>query len=683
MVTAHPAGERLDSWKSIAAYLKCNVRTAMRWEKERGLPVRRIPGGQRQGVFAWPAEINQWLANELPIRERGQDGPPAVPDDPRQSHEEVSQNGGSAPEALHRLRLRGKAVARSTGISVVFLLLVGSIGGALIIRPSFALPTLGALRQITHDGLPKEGLLVHGRSLYFGEERDGRMALCSLRVGSAEPHVLWSSATENILPEAVSPDGTKLLAFTYSGVENERPLWVVSLNGSPPRRLGTITGHSAAWSPDGTQIAFAEGTKIYLSSADGTHMSLIGSWEDLIPERLKWSSDGAHLRLQLVDPHTLKSSLWQIALRSRPKPPLIVSLPFTSNYSFPSSQVPGMDASVIVTDCCRENTPIWLLRRRRFPWQRQVRTSELKSAVRNVKGIAYSKSDQQLFLLSDTPSRSALLRFDPHTGEFGFILPGVSGVYLSYSRNRQWVTYTRPGEETLWVSRADGSEAKQLTASTETVELPRISPDGRWIAYMAKLPGKQWRIYIQQSEGSIPREASDGIDSQGAPTWSPDGKFLMYGNVECQTTQTCAIHIIDLATGRESTLPGSGGLETARWSPNGAYLAALRPIAHQLVLFDFKIKKWRTIADDIDGNDVDWSPDSNYVYASCLGSAARIIRVKISDGRLTTAMNFARTDPWNLSEVQDTWFAVAPDGSIILRQWQHSSEIFSYGLKLH
>jgi hypothetical protein len=55
---------RLVSWKEIAAYLGCDVRTCMRWEKERGLPVHR-PGGQPgPRVMAWKHELDQWLAGK-------------------------------------------------------------------------------------------------------------------------------------------------------------------------------------------------------------------------------------------------------------------------------------------------------------------------------------------------------------------------------------------------------------------------------------------------------------------------------------------------------------------------------------------------------------------------------------------------------------------------------------------
>jgi hypothetical protein len=53
--------DALQSWKEIAAYLKRGVRTAQRWERSAGLPVRRPRAGDRSPVFAFPSEIDQWL----------------------------------------------------------------------------------------------------------------------------------------------------------------------------------------------------------------------------------------------------------------------------------------------------------------------------------------------------------------------------------------------------------------------------------------------------------------------------------------------------------------------------------------------------------------------------------------------------------------------------------------------
>lgn len=55
-------GERLDSWKEIATYLKCSERTVRRWESE-GLPVHRHPHSKKSSIYAYKPEIDVWWRN--------------------------------------------------------------------------------------------------------------------------------------------------------------------------------------------------------------------------------------------------------------------------------------------------------------------------------------------------------------------------------------------------------------------------------------------------------------------------------------------------------------------------------------------------------------------------------------------------------------------------------------------
>jgi hypothetical protein len=59
-----PNGDRIElvSWKEIAGYLGVGVRTAQVWERERGLPVRRLPGPRGQ-VSALVADLKAWKSS--------------------------------------------------------------------------------------------------------------------------------------------------------------------------------------------------------------------------------------------------------------------------------------------------------------------------------------------------------------------------------------------------------------------------------------------------------------------------------------------------------------------------------------------------------------------------------------------------------------------------------------------
>lgn len=55
------ASTRAIGWKSIGAAIGRDARTARRWERERGLPVNRLPGGGRDVVWADRAELARWM----------------------------------------------------------------------------------------------------------------------------------------------------------------------------------------------------------------------------------------------------------------------------------------------------------------------------------------------------------------------------------------------------------------------------------------------------------------------------------------------------------------------------------------------------------------------------------------------------------------------------------------------
>lgn len=58
--TRGAAPSRLDGWKSIAAYFDRDRTTVIRWARERGLPVHRLPGGKTGTVYALREDLDRW-----------------------------------------------------------------------------------------------------------------------------------------------------------------------------------------------------------------------------------------------------------------------------------------------------------------------------------------------------------------------------------------------------------------------------------------------------------------------------------------------------------------------------------------------------------------------------------------------------------------------------------------------
>ncbi len=63
-------GDRLESWKEIGSYLNRTARTVQRWERTKGLPIRRLPGGEMARVYALRSELDAWWSSRgMPFRE--------------------------------------------------------------------------------------------------------------------------------------------------------------------------------------------------------------------------------------------------------------------------------------------------------------------------------------------------------------------------------------------------------------------------------------------------------------------------------------------------------------------------------------------------------------------------------------------------------------------------------------
>lgn len=60
MTAGSKAADRIDGWKSIGAYFGRDRTTAIRWARDRNLPVHRFPGGKTATVYALRHELDLW-----------------------------------------------------------------------------------------------------------------------------------------------------------------------------------------------------------------------------------------------------------------------------------------------------------------------------------------------------------------------------------------------------------------------------------------------------------------------------------------------------------------------------------------------------------------------------------------------------------------------------------------------
>ena len=175
----------------------------------------------------------------------------------------------------------------------------------------------------------------------------------------------------------------------------------------------------------------------------------------------------------------------------------------------------------------------------------------------------------------------------------------------------------------------------QLTFPPMRVGLPRWSPDGKRITFGADFPGGGIsRNYLISADGGTPQELPSADKTAGDPNWSPDGNSIVFwSSPGFPVSPIIRVNIVDLRTRAISTVPGSDGIFSPHWSPDGRYLAAITGGGEALMLFDFQSRKWvelvhMTVAFP------NWSRDGKYVYFHSFGTDAAIYRVRVSDHKL-------------------------------------------------
>lgn len=136
-----PFSPRLNGWKEIAAHFGKGVRTVQRWEKELGLPVRRITTGRGEIVYASTAELEAW---RIAAEKHDDFGPRAGEDDtPASGVESVPASASQVPAPPTpadpppspvgtRLRRAGLAVAGVVAIAAAAAAVTSITRGARV-----------------------------------------------------------------------------------------------------------------------------------------------------------------------------------------------------------------------------------------------------------------------------------------------------------------------------------------------------------------------------------------------------------------------------------------------------------------------------------------------------------------------------------------------------------------------
>jgi Tol biopolymer transport system component len=172
--------------------------------------------------------------------------------------------------------------------------------------------------------------------------------------------------------------------------------------------------------------------------------------------------------------------------------------------------------------------------------------------------------------------------YDGHpVGDAEVLQTGLGSSHFSMTADGRKLVYKRGQHHSnLWLATKSGRASQfiptQLTRGTALRSGPRVSPDGRMVAFVQIKYGRG-DVYVIPADGGAPRQVtlngdamSTGIDD-GMPAWSPNGRSLAY---VASVRGAAKVRTVPVEGGRERTYERTQvgeGLDLA-WAPSDGIL---------------------------------------------------------------------------------------------------------------
>ncbi len=409
-----------------------------------------------------------------------------------------------------------------------------------------AVPAVEAVTQLTDDGEVKQCRLVtDGSRIYFSEGTNGSYQIAQVS-SSGGPTAAIQTTVVNPWVAAISPGGSSLLAQVNNASEPSGAVWSIPLPAGEPRRLGNMQIIDAGFFPDG-RVLLTFGTDLYMAEKDGSNPRKLVSVDGSAGSPSA-SPDGQQIVFTVFDRAGV-GSLVEIAadgtgLHTIEKGACCSTWPPDGKY-------------LIYENNFDVGSDIWALPMETGPFQRPKTPIRLTTGPLTYLFATPSSNGKQLFAIG-LKERGELVRFDLKSQQFVPFISGISAMYVTFSRDGNWVAYMSYPDHALWRSRSDGSERKQLTYPPMAVSFPFISPDGTRVSFVTNLN----ELYVISMDGGAPQRLVESNAEAG--TWSPDGNFLAWTSFVDEPLgvgNKPTPQIMDLRTGKSSALPDSQGMQ--------------------------------------------------------------------------------------------------------------------------
>ncbi len=149
--------------------------------------------------------------------------------------------------------------------------------------------------------------------------------------------------------------------------------------------------------------------------------------------------------------------------------------------------------------------------------------------------------------------------------------------------------------------------------------------------------------------------------TQWDPGWPPDGEQIVFGR---NPIENSTLQLLNLDSKQVSIIPGSQGLYSPGWSPDGRYLAALSANWSRIVIFAFKRQTWYDWVSEAAWHGYPaWSCDGKCLYSEVRATVTPgCNRVQLGSTRPGLEVDLKHLHQF-VAPRPLGWSGIAPDGS--------------------
>ncbi len=546
--TNYPQEQPLESWKEIAAYLKRDVRTVIRWEKSEGLPVHRQMHQARSSVYAYPSKLDAWKIEREPRL--------------------------NAPILVTPWRRATAAV----GFALTVLLSLVSVASGPILNPAIASAQGIVTRQVWAGpevdtmGAPSPD----GRLLSFVDWNTGDLAIRDLTTGKSRRLTdkgPWFQSYECAYGSRVSPDG-KHIVYAWDRYPSPLELRLIGADGSGARVLYSSPEledmEPRDWSPDGKNILVLltrndHVHQIALVSAATGSVEILKTLDGRNPLMMAFSPDGRHIAYDFPPQEDSENrDIFLLASDGGREAPLVQHpandfllgwAPGNEGVLFASDRTGVFDAWMVRVEGGRPAGPARLV----------------KQGVGRIIPIGFTRDGSYYYGVESGSDDIYLATLDPRTGT---VLEPAAPVAQRFMGSNFTPLFSPDGRSLAYLSRrspipaaqgpltmvirslADGAEKEfKLNNISPRAALTSWSSNGRWILLSAfDRKGGQGLYRVDVTSGAVtPIVGSEPGEYRFQPAWSPDNKTVYFIHADANLKRQ-DLAVRDFESGRETEL---------------------------------------------------------------------------------------------------------------------------------